>query len=217
MNLRAVAILVALVALLSACSTSPAAESTAAPPPQTSSPSVSPAPPPPRPKTSAPPPVVPELIPDPDAPVDADLERLAREFTAYAVGASDDFPHWESVAMGLGGQVAVYIDDIVATLSQRKIWRICPADWKWYAAGGCPIDLLGPLHAVGASGHELVFSGRYDEVTCAPDRVGPHPEGRIVVLRPPQRWRTCASDFALVLAADADGLLRAVDLTLSEP
>ena len=41
--------------------------------------------------------------------------------------------------------------------------------------------------------------------------------GRLVVLRPSPEWRTCATDYALVLAADGQGRLRSVDLTLSSP
>ncbi len=54
-------------------------------------------------------------------------------------------------------------------------------------------------------------------MVCAPSRTGPLPTGRVVVIRPTQEWRTCATDFALVLAADNRGRLQEIDLTLSEP
>ena len=86
-----------------------------------------------------------------------------------------------------------------------------------YGASSCPVDLLGPITDHGVNGALLVYSAKYGDVTCAPRRSGPLPRGRLVVLRPSQEWRTCASDFALVLAADERGLLRHIDLTLSEP
>jgi hypothetical protein len=87
------------------------------------------------------------LVPDGQAPVVGDLERLAESFVEYAVGESNTFPH----------------------------------------------------------------------VVCAPTRTGPVPSGRLVVIRPVQEWRTCAGDFALARAADEQGRLRSIDLTLSEP
>jgi hypothetical protein len=119
--------------------------------------------------------------------------------------------------MSLGGEPVVSVDDISAALSQRRIWRICPADWDLYGASSCPVDLLGPVISAVVNDASLVYSAEYAEVTCAPTRTGPLPPGRLVVLRPSRPWRTCASDFALVLAADGHGRLRAVDLTLSEP
>ena len=138
-------------------------------------------------------------------------------FVRYATGDADTFPHWESVSMSLGGQTVLAIDDIVAALSNRRIWRICPADWQVYGASSCPVDLLGPINNAVVNGASLVYSGEYGDVTCAPARTGPLPQGRLVVLRPSREWRSCASDFALALAADDQGRLRAIDLTLSEP
>lgn len=159
----------------------------------------------------------PSLVEDKQAPVADDLERLAEAFVGYAVGDSDTFPHWESVSMTLGGEPVVSIDDISAALSTRRIWRICPADWDVYGASSCPVNLLGPIIDQGVNGAALVYSAKYDAVVCAPTRTGPLPPGRLVVLRPVQEWRTCATDFALVLAADEQGKLRSVDLTLSVP
>jgi hypothetical protein len=39
----------------------------------------------------------------------------------------------------------------------------------------------------------------------------------LTLLRPSQKWRSCASDFALALVADEQGRLGNIDLTLSEP
>ena len=159
----------------------------------------------------------PILLEDKSNQADPDLERLTQLFVKYAVGDSNTFPHWESVSMSLGGEPVVSIDDIVAALSQRKIWKICPADWDVYGASSCPVDLLGPINDAVVNDASLVYSAEYSDVVCAPTRTGPLPPGRLVVLRPSQEWRSCASDFALVLAADEQGRLREVDLTLSEP
>ena len=157
----------------------------------------------------------PELVEDKHAPVAPDLEQLAKMFVKYAVSDSDSFPHWESVSMAIGGQAVLSIDDIDAALTNRKIWKICPADWEVYGASSCPVDLLGPIIAAGVNHAVLVYSAQYRDVTCAPTRSGPLPRGRLVVLRPSQG--TCAIDFALALTADEQGRLRSIDLTLSEP
>ncbi len=159
----------------------------------------------------------PLLVQDDQDPVATDLARLVEQFVAYAVGASDTFPHWESVSMSLGGQPVVSIDDIIAALSMRRIWKICPADWNGYGASSCPVDLLSPITTAATNAASLVYSGEYRDVTCAPERTGPLPRGRLVVLRPIASRRTCAGDFALVLAADEQGRLRSIDLTLAEP
>lgn len=158
-----------------------------------------------------------QVVQDESAPVAPDLERLAQKFVRYAVGDTDTFPHWESVSMAIGGQTVLSIDDIVAALWNRRIWRICPAGWEAYAAASCPVNMLGPITNAAVNGHPIVYSAEYGDVTCAPTRTGPLPRGRLVVLRPSKRWRTCASDFALVLAADEHGQLRNIDLTLAEP
>lgn len=159
----------------------------------------------------------PQLVQNRQAPVAPDLQRLVKTFVRYAVGDSDTLPHRESVSMALGGQVVLSIDDIVAALPNREIWKICPDGWDLYGASSCPVDLLGPIADAGVNDASLIYSANFGEVTCAPSRRGPLPRGRLVVLRPSQEWRTCASDFALVLAADEQGLLRHIDLTLSEP
>ncbi|WP_439936954.1 hypothetical protein ACS3YM_13530 [Nocardia sp. N13] len=146
-----------------------------------------------------------------------DLVRLADEFVAYAVGDASSFPHWESVSMAIGGEGVKSIDDIGAALSNRDIWKMCPGDWEGYAAASCPVDLLGPITSAEVNGAPLVYEPDYGEVTCAPLRTGPLPDGRLVVVRPVAEHRTCATDFALALVADERGRLRSVDLTLSAP
>ena len=138
-------------------------------------------------------------------------------FVRYAVGDSDSFPHTKSVSMTLGGHPVMAIDDIAATLSNRAIWKVCPADWDIYGASSCPVNLLGPITDAVMNEATLTFSAEHGAVICAPTRSGPRPQGRLVVLRPTQESRTCASDFALVLAADEQGRLRGIDLTLSNP
>ncbi|MDN4162983.1 hypothetical protein [Nocardioides abyssi] len=133
------------------------------------------------------------------------------------LGDSRSFPHGESVSMSLGGEPVVSVDDMAAALSQRRIWQICPADRDVYGASSCPVDLRGPITSAVVNDTPLVYSAEYSEVTCAATRTGPLPPGRRVVLRPSPDWRTCASDFALVLAADDHGRLREIDLTLSTP
>lgn len=159
----------------------------------------------------------PVLLEDKRNPVDPDLERLVQRFVRYAVGDSDIFPLQESVSMSLGGEPVVAIDDIVAALPQRRIWRICPADWQMYGASSCPVDLLAPINDAVVNEASLVYSAAYDDVVCAPTRTGRLPRGRLVVLRFSDEWRSCGYDFALVLAADDQGRLGVIDLTLSEP
>lgn len=109
------------------------------------------------------------------------------------------------------------IDDIGAALSNREIWKICPADWEVYGASSCPVDLLGPINDAVVNDASLVSSAEYGDVTCAPTRRAPLPRGRLVVIRPTQKWRSCATDFALALVADAQDRPRSVDLTRSNP
>lgn len=159
----------------------------------------------------------PPLMPNRRAPVARDLQRLATMFVGYAVRDSDTFPHGESVSMAIGGHAVLTVDDIAAALSNREIWEICPTDWHVYGATSCPVDLLAPINNAVVNHARIVYSAEYSDVTCAPDRGGPLPSGRMVVLRPGPDRRTCTSDFALVLVADDEGLLRAIDLTLAEP
>lgn len=154
---------------------------------------------------------------DQAASVDADLEALARGFIDYALGQAEDLPVAVTVGFSLGGEVSKHIDDIVAALPNRGIWRFCPADWEIYGASSCPVDVLGQVVSAGANGTALVISDEPGEVTCAPERTGPLPEGRLVVIRPVETERTCASDFQLALEADEDGRLTWVDLTLAAP
>ncbi len=157
------------------------------------------------------------LMPDDSAPVAPDLKRLAKMFARYAVGDSDTFTHRESVSMSLGGQPIESIDDISAALSNRKVWKVCPADWELYGASSCPVNFLGPLTDAIVNRTSLVYSADPNDVVCAPTRTGPLPPERIVIIRPRKDESTCAYDFALVLAADDHGRLRHIDLTLSEP
>ena len=89
--------------------------------------------------------------------------------------------------------------------------------WEGYAAAACPLDLLAPVRAAAVNDARIVLSTHLRAVTCAPERTAPPPAGRRVVLRLEPRWRSCATDFALVLVADRKGRLTAVDLTLSNP
>lgn len=138
----------------------------------------------------------PQLVQDAAAPVDPDLRRLAKRFVEYADGGADAFPHAESLSLSVGGTNALSLDDLDAVLSDREIWRVCPSHWEVYGAASCPVDLLGPINDAVVNGTSLVYSAEYGAVTCAPTRSGPLPPGRLVVLRPSQEWRTCATDYA---------------------
>ncbi|WP_156391505.1 MULTISPECIES: hypothetical protein [unclassified Nocardioides] len=159
----------------------------------------------------------PRLVADAEAPVTPDLELLAKLFVRYAVGDVDSFPHRELVSLSISGQVVASVHDIGAALVQRTTWKVCPEGWTAYGASLCPVDLLGPIDEAAVNDDPLVYTADYGDVICAPTRSGPSPRGRLVVLRPVNDSRTCASDFALVLVADVRGRLRSVDLTLSEP
>ena len=150
-------------------------------------------------------------------PVSRDLRRLVRQFVDYPVEQSDAFPIAESITMSQYGETAKAIDDVAAAISDRRVWRICPAEWEYYGASDCPVDLLSPMAEAVVNKTTLTYSGAYDDVTCAPSRTGPLPEGRLVILRPLSERRTCATDFALVLSADRAGRLQAIDLTLAAP
>jgi hypothetical protein len=133
------------------------------------------------------------------------------------MGEAETFPHWESISLALGGQTVVAFDDVSAALSDRDMWKQCPAGWDVYAAASCPVDMLGGIRSSAVNEITLVYSAELGDVACAPPRSGPLPEGRLVVLQPEWRWRTCATDSALALVADDRGRLRHVDLTLSTP
>jgi hypothetical protein len=158
-----------------------------------------------------------ESTQDAREPVADDLHRMADSFVRYAVGDARSFPHRESVSLAIGGEVVVSIDDVAAALSDRDIWKRCPADADMYGASSCPVDLLGPIRDAAVNGTPLVHSSALGTVTCAPTRTGPLTHGRLVVIRPRREHRTCAGDFALALLADGQGRLRSVDLTLSAP
>ncbi len=89
-------------------------------------------------------------------------------FVRYAVGDSDTFPHWESVSMAISGQPVLSIDDIAAALSNRKIWKICPADWDVYGASSCPVD---PITNAVVNDALLVYSAEYGNVMRRPEAV----------------------------------------------
>ncbi len=181
---------VVLFVLLSACSADPAAPSPTVPDASTPVPTVAPTPSP-------------------------DLARLADRFVAHAAGGSASFHHRATVRLTLGGEPVGAVN--VASVPDRGLWTGCPPGWEGYAAASCPVDFLGPLRTARANGASVVHEATYGEVTCAPSRSGPLPEGRLVVIRPDPENRDCARDFALVLVADERGRLRAVDLTLSAP
>lgn len=157
----------------------------------------------------------PEHAPERAPEVAPDLRRLAGRFVAYAVGDARMLPHTPSVALSIGGTPAAQLD--LTAAADRAAWRVCPEGWDGYGAAACPVDLLGPVRAARVNGMRLVLEPGLTDVTCAPTRTGAAPRGRVVVLRPAPARRACASDFALVLVADASGRLTGVDLTLSAP
>lgn len=159
----------------------------------------------------------PRLVPGDRDTVPADLRRLVHRLVAYATGDGDLFPHARTIALALGGQAAGSIDHLTAARPGRAAWQTCPPGWELYGATSCPVDLLGPIRQAVANDVAIVYAGGPRAVTCAPDRTGLLPPGRVVVLAPSPRWRTCASDFALALVADGRGRLTAADLTLAEP
>ena len=158
-----------------------------------------------------------KLAEDPRAPVAEDLERLVEAWVRYAMRGADTFPHGGSISLAVGGHAAAAVDDVAAALSDRGVWRRCPPGRDIYGASSCPVDFLGPLKSSVVNDQVLVYSATFDAVTCAPVRANPLPAGRVVVLRPLPRWRTCATDFAIALVADEQGRLRHVDITLSAP
>ena len=158
-----------------------------------------------------------QVVSDAESPADEDLQRLAERFVAYAVGEADSFPHAQRISLSIGGRAAGSIEGTGAALADRSTWMRCPAGSATYGAAACPVDILGPVEAAVVNETTIVHTAEYGAVTCAPTRRGPLPDGRLVVLRPSPEWRTCATDFALVLAADEQGRLRSVDLTLSSP
>lgn len=157
------------------------------------------------------------LVDDKDAPVDPDLQRLAKRFVKYAIGNADTFPYSSSLSMSIGGQPVKVVDDVFAAIGSREIWSICPDDWEVYGAVSCPVDVLVPINNAVLNHETLVYSAEFGDVTCAPPRDGPLPPGRLVVLRPSQERRSCTSDFALALLADEHGRLQSIDFTLAEP
>lgn len=157
------------------------------------------------------------VVRDAESPGDRDLQRLAEQFVEYAAGAADSFPHAESISLSIGGRAAGSIEGTDAALAKRSTWERCPAGSASYGASSCPVDILGPVEAAVVNQTAIVHTAEHGPVTCAPIRTDPLPDGRLAVLRPSPEWRTCATDFALVLAADEQGRLRSIDLTLSSP
>lgn len=149
-------------------------------------------------------------------PIPADLRRLARAFIAYALGGPEtELPTAETVAIGLDGRPLTYVDEMPRALSNRGIWKVCPRDAEGYGALSCPVDLLAPITSARRNKIRIVLTRRAD-LLCALDGVT-SPRGRCVVSRPERDWRTCASDFALVLQADRRGQLIAALLTPTHP
>ncbi|KRF00666.1 hypothetical protein ASG88_09405 [Nocardioides sp. Soil777] len=158
-----------------------------------------------------------QVVSDAESPADEDLQRLAERFVEYAVGETDSFPHTWTISLSIGGRASGSIEVTDAALADRSTWEGCPDGSTTSGASSCPVDILGPIEAAVVNETTIVHTAEYGAVSCAPTRRGPLPDGRLVVLRPSPEWRTCATDFALVLAADEQGRLRSVDLTLSSP
>ena len=148
-------------------------------------------------------------------PVPADLRRLAHAFIAYALERTDTLPTAESVWIGLDGRRIKAVDGMPDSLTDRRIWRVCPGDVEAYAAFSCPLDLLSPLQNARRNDLRLVL-GRDVDVLCARSNI-PAPRGRYVVIRPAGPLVSCANNFALVLQTDDRGRLTEALLTVSEP
>jgi len=101
---------------------------------------------------------VPLLVEDRAGRVPDDLERLAAAFVRYAVEEADTLPHADSVTFALGGQVAKAVDDIAAALPNRNVWKTCPADWDYYGASDCPVNFLGPVVSAAVNRTGLVVT-----------------------------------------------------------
>ncbi len=205
-----------LTCLLASCATEPTSRTSAAPS-EATTPGSSTSPTEPTEPTETSPARGFRVVPDAGSPADEDLQRLAERFVAYAVGDATSFPHAQTISLSIGGRAAGSLEGTGAALTDRGTWERCPAGSETYGAASCPVDLLGPLESAVVNETTIVHTTDHGAVTCAPTRSGPLPEGRVVVLRPSPEWRTCATDFALALAADGQGRLRSVDLTLSSP
>ena len=215
----AVPLLVAalLTCLLASCATEPTSDPTSGTPAAPSEGTTARASTPPTEPTATPSTSSFQVVSDAESPADEDLQRLAERFVRYAVGEADSFPHTQTISLSIGGRAAGSIEVTDAALADRSTWERCPDGSATYGASSCPVDILGPVEAAVVNETTIVHTAEYGAVTCAPTRSGPLPDGRLVVLRPVPEWRTCATDFALVLAADEQGRLRSVDLTLSSP
>lgn len=145
--------------------------------------------------------------------VSEDLARIAEDFVNFASGQTDAFPRSKNLQLLLSGEKV----GTVARPADRATWSACPAGTETYGASLCPVESLGPIEAAAKNGVRVVASTQLDTVICAPSRSAPIPSGRLVVLRPEQQWRTCATDFAIVLSLTEDGAIKAVDVTLAAP
>lgn len=76
----------------------------------------------------------------------------------------------------LGGEHVGAVD-VASALADRGLWTGCPPGWEGYAAASCPVDFLGPLLGARTNGASVVHEAAYGDVTCAPSRSGPVPEG----------------------------------------
>jgi hypothetical protein len=150
------------------------------------------------------------------APLPDGLVRLGRAFIDYALGGPDTgLPTAQTVAIGLDGRPLVHVDEMPWALSDRDLWKVCPAGVEAYAAFSCPLDLLGPIRSARRNRAPLALTRNADVLCARPDI--PRPRGRFVVVRPRGPMVSCAFDFALVLHADRQGRLTEALMTVSEP
>lgn len=157
------------------------------------------------------------VLSDDASPAGRDLVDLAERFVAYALGTNDSVTHAGEVELLIGG-VRVGVTTLPdGAKTPRTLMASCPHGASAYAAATCPIDLFGPIRAAQINRTDLIYSADFAPVVCAPAREGRVPQQDVIVLRPAEEWRTCASDFAIALVTDGDGRLKAIDLTLSEP
>lgn len=154
---------------------------------------------------------------DTAAPVAADLTRLVVGWIRYVRTGNPSFRFADSIGLSVGGRDAGVISDPSARLHDRTVWRRCPAGSDIYGASSCPVNFLSPMHAAAVNDQQLVYTGEFEQVTCAPAAGPAQAKTRFVIIRPSPQWRTCASDFALTLSVDSQGRLSSVDITLAAP
>ncbi|TCJ30753.1 hypothetical protein [Nocardioides jejuensis] len=149
--------------------------------------------------------------------VSADLVRLAHDVVAYVGGTRDSVPHTGEIELRIGGARVGTATLPTGPSGPRTLNAACPHGQSTYAAAVCPVDLFGPIKNARINNVGLTYAPDVAPILCAPPREGPPPRGSVIVLRPVEAWRTCASDFELVLMSDGHGRVTGIDLTLSEP